>query len=234
MRTIRQALAERLGEGVRLAYERGCGRARWRGRGIAAAAAAARDAEVAMLVLGERSGLTDDATVGEARDRMDVGLPGRQGELLDAVLATGTPVVLVLLSGRPLAIPDAAARCAAIVMAWVPGDEGADAVVGALVGRHEPGRQAARDRAPRMSARCPTFYNHKPSGGHSAWKTDYVDGPSDPLWPFGFGRSYTTFELSDLAITPGEAGPGDAFKVALTRDQHGAARRRRGRPAVPA
>ena len=215
LRTIRQALAARLGDDVQLVHERGCGVLDGDDAGIAAAAVAARDAELAIVVLGERSGLTDDATVGEARDRMDVGLPGRQGELLDAVLGTGTPVVLVLLSGRPLAIPDAAARCAAVLMAWVPGDEGADAVVAALVGDTNPGGKLPVT-VPRHVGQVPTFYNHKPSGGRSAWKNDYVDGPSKPLWPFGFGRSYTTFVLSGMSVTPEEVTSNGEVTVDLT------------------
>ena len=215
LRTIRQALVARLGSAVQVTHSRGCGVTDGDDAEIAAAAVAAHQAEVAVLVLGERSGLTDDATVGEARDRMDLGLPGRQAELLEAVLATGTPVVLVLLSGRPLAIPRAVERCAAIVMAWVPGDEGADAVVAALVGDANPGGKLPVT-VPRHVGQVPTFYNHRPTGGKSGWKTDYVDGPSRPLWPFGFGLSYTSFELSDLVITPELVDAGAEVSVGVT------------------
>ena len=115
--------------------------------------AAGADAEVAIVVLGERSGLTDDATTGEFRDRRTSGFIGRQQELLEAVVATGTPVVLVVVSGRPLAIEWAAAHCAAILLAWVPGDAGPEAIADVLDRRREPGRQAAGDGPARTSAR---------------------------------------------------------------------------------
>ena len=213
--SVRTALAERLGPEVTVAYARGSGIMDGTDAEIAEAVAAARGAEMAIVVLGERSGLTDDATVGEARDRMDLGLPGRQGELLDAVLATGTPVVLVLLSGRPLSIPDAAERCAAILMAWVPGEEGAAAVAAALTGDANPGGKLPIT-IPRHVGQVPTFYGHKPSGGRSSWKTDYVDGPSRPLWAFGHGRSFTTFALSDLVAGPERVAPDGEISVAVT------------------
>jgi beta-glucosidase len=167
---------------------------------IASATRAAAAADVAVLVLGERSGLTDDAISGEARDRMDIGLPFRQDELLEAVVATGTPVVLVLIAGRPLSIPWAAENCAAIVHAWVPGERGAEAIVDVLTGVVNPGGKLPIT-VPRHSGQIPTYYGHRPTGGHSNWKDEYVDGSNLPLWPFGFGRSYTTFELSDLRLS---------------------------------
>ena len=142
---------------------------------------------MAVLVLGERSGLTDDAISGETRDRMDIGLPGRQQELLEAVVATGTPVVLVLIAGRPLAIPWAAEHCAAIVHAWVPGERGARGHRRRAHRRRQPWRQAARSPCRVTSGQIPVYYSHRPSGGHSNWKIEYVDGSNLPLWPFGFG-----------------------------------------------
>jgi beta-glucosidase len=180
-------------------YERGCGISDGTDEGIAASAAAARAAEVAIVVLGERSGLTNDSTTGEFRDRRDLGFSGRQQELLDAVVATGTPVVLVVVSGRPLAIERAAADCAAILLAWVPGDAGPTAIADALTGVVNPGGKLPIS-IPRNVGQVPVSYRHHPSGGHSQPKGDYVDGPTTPLWPFGFGLSYTTFALRDLRV----------------------------------
>ena len=166
---------------------------------IAAAVELARTSDVAIVVLGERSGLTDNATTGEARDRHDLGFMGRQQELLEAVVATGTPVVLVVVSGRPLAIEWAARHCAAVLLAWVPGEAGPEAIVEALVGDQNPGGKLPIS-VPRHVGQVPVSYRHHPTGGRSTWKGDYVDGPATPLWPFGFGRSYTAFELSRLRL----------------------------------
>ena len=163
------------------------------------AVALAASSDVAIVVLGERSGLTDDATTGEFRDRLDLGLLGRQQELLEAVVATGTPVVLVLVSGRPLAIEWAARHCAAILLTWVPGDAGPDAIAAVLAGDENPGGKLPIS-FPRHVGQIPLTYRHHPSGGRSNWKGDYVDGPTTPLWPFGHGRSYTTFALSSLRL----------------------------------
>jgi beta-glucosidase len=159
----------------------------------------ARGADVALLVLGERSGLTDDSTTGEFRDRRELGLLGRQQELLEAVVATGTPVVLVVVSGRPLALEWADRHCAAILLAWVPGDEGPDAILDVLTGAVNPGGKLPVT-VPRHVGQVPVSYRHHPSGGRSHWKGDYVDGPVAPLWPFGHGLSYTSFRLSDLCV----------------------------------
>ncbi len=170
---------------------------------IANAVVVAGDADVAIAVLGERSGLTDDSTTGEFRDRRDLGLLGRQQELLEAVVATGTPVVLVVVSGRPLALDWAAGHCAAILLAWVPGDAGPDAIVDVLVGDENPGGKLPIS-IPHHVGQVPLTYRHHPTGGRSSPKIDYVDGPSAPLWPFGFGLSYTCFELSNLRVDRSE------------------------------
>ena len=143
---------------------------------IAEAVAAARDADVAIVVLGERSGLTDDATTGESRDRRDLGLLGRQQELLEAVVATGTPTVLVVVSGRPLAIEWAAQHCAAVLLAWVPGEAGPAAIAEVLAGDVDPGGRLPVT-VPRHVGQVPLTYRHHPTGGRSNWKVDYVDGP---------------------------------------------------------
>ena len=161
--------------------------------------AVASDADVAVVVLGERSGLTDDSTTGEFRDRVGLGFLGRQQELLEAVVATGTPVVLVVVSGRPLVLTWASRHCAAILLAWVPGDAGPDAIADALTGDVNPGGKLPVSM-PRDVGQVPLTYRHHPTGGRSHPKGDYVDSPVSPLWPFGFGRSYTTFALDRLQV----------------------------------
>ena len=197
--TILDAIRGRFDGSTELRFAAGCGIMDGDDAGIQAAVDAARGADMAIVVVGERSGLTKDCTCGEARDRMDIGLPGRQNELVLAVAATGTPVVLVLVAGRPLAVESAAAKCAAIVHAWVPGEEGPEAIADILFGAANPGGKLPIT-VPRHSGQIPIYYGHKPSGGKSNWQGPYVDGSNEPLWPFGFGLSYTRFEIRDLAL----------------------------------
>ena len=197
-RTILDALRDRLAP-AEVRYARGAGVHEDPADDIDEAVASARDADVAVVVLGERSGLTSDSTTGEFRDRVGLGFLGRQEELLEAVVATGTPVVLVILSGRPLAVEWAARHCAAILLAWTPGDAGAEAIADILTGAHDPGGKLPLS-IPRHVGQVPLTYRHHPSGGRSQWKGDYVDGAASPLWPFGHGRSYTSFALSDLVV----------------------------------
>lgn len=196
--TILDALRDRFGAAA-VRYARGCGIQDGTDAELDEAVAAAAAADVAVLFLGERSGLTTDSTTGEFRDRRDLGFIGRQQELLEKVVATGTPVVLVVVSGRPLAIEWAATHCNAIVLAWVPGDHGPDAIGDVLTGEVNPGGKLPVT-IPRSVGQIPLTYRHHPSGGRSNWKGDYVDGPVAPLWPFGHGRSYTAFELSNLRL----------------------------------
>jgi beta-glucosidase len=202
--------------GPQIRYAAGCGLVDGDDAMIARAVAAATGADVAVLVVGERSGLTDGSLAGEARDRMDIGLPGRQGELVAAVAATGTPVVLVVVAGRPLAIPAEAGLAAAVLHAWVPGEEGPAAIAGVLFGDVNPGGKLPIT-VPRHVGQVPIYYGHRPSGGRSHWKGDYVDGSAKPLWPFGYGLSYSRFEVSDLTLDQSTIGPAGevAIRVAV-------------------
>ena len=175
---------------------------------------AARGADVAIVVVGERSGLTLECTCGEMRDRMELGLPGRQEELVAAVAATGTPVVLVFVAGRPLAIPEAAERAAAVINAWVPGDEGPAAIADILFGDADPGGKLPVT-VPRHVGQVPIYYAHKPSGGRSHWHGDYVDGSHLPLWPFGHGLSYTRFALHGPELDRRTLALGDELAISV-------------------
>lgn len=167
--------------------------------GFAEAVAAARDADIAVLVLGDKAGLTVDCTSGESRDTASLDLPGVQEQLARAVLATGTPVVLVLVAGRPRGSAWLHEQCAAVLMAWLPGEQGGEAIAAALTGELNPGGKLPIS-FPRSSGQIPVFYGHKVSGGRSHWKGDYVDSPVAPLHPFGHGLSYTTFALGDAVV----------------------------------
>ncbi|GAA1275931.1 glycoside hydrolase family 3 N-terminal domain-containing protein [Saccharothrix xinjiangensis] len=160
--------------------------------GIAEAVDAARDADVVLAVLGDLAGLFGRGTSGEGCDAEDLSLPGVQGELLEALLATGKPVVLVLLAGRPYAL--GAYRPAAVVQAFFPGEEGAGAVAGVLSGRVNPSAKLPV-QVPRTPGGQPTTYLHPKLGAKGGISS--VD--PTPLYPFGHGLSYTSFELSDFA-----------------------------------
>jgi beta-xylosidase len=163
--------------------------------GIADAVAAARGADVCLAVLGDRAGLFGRGTSGEGCDAEDLTLPGVQGELLAALLETGVPVVLVLLAGRPYALGSYVDRCAAVVQAFFPGEEGAGAVAGVLSGRVNPSGKLPV-QVPRTSGGQPTTYLHAKLGGPVGVSS--VD--PTPCFPFGHGLSYTEFELADFAV----------------------------------
>ena len=198
MQTILSAIRARAA-GADVVYARGCGIRDGTDAEIEEAVAAAAGADVAIVVVGERSGLTEESTVGEWRDRADIRLLGRQTELVKAVAATGTPVVLVAVAGRPLALVAEAELASAIVNAWVPGEEGADAIADVRFGLANPGGKLPVT-IPRSVGQIPIYYGHKPSGGRSHPRGPYVDESNLPLWPFGFGLSYTRFEIANLQL----------------------------------
>lgn len=181
--------------------ERGCGIGDTDTSGIDAAVELARTSDVAVVVVGDKSGLVDDATCGESRDRSSLDLPGVQEQLVRAVLDTGTPVVLVIVAGRPCGSVEIHERSAAVLLAWLPGDEGPAAIADVLGGRANPGGKLPIT-FPRSSGHVPIHYRQKRSGGRSHWKGDYADAPVSPLYSFGHGLSYTTFELSVGAPAP--------------------------------
>ena len=189
--------------------------------GFAAAVAAARRAQVAVVVVGEKSGLTEGCTSGESIDRADLGLAGVQQQLVEAVVATGTPVVVVMINGRPLALPWIAAHVAAVLEAWVPGEEGGNAIADVLFGDYNPGGKLPVS-LPVSVGQVPVYYNHKPSGGRSHWKGEYADSSAQPLFPFGHGLSYTRFAYANLRINPPQAHAADTVHIAIDVTNTGA------------
>jgi beta-glucosidase len=187
-----------------------------------AAVAAAANADVAVMVMGERSGLTDDCTTGESRDVSSLDLPGVQEELVLAVAATGTPLVIVLVSGRPVGSPAVHDAASAVLMGWLPGERGAPAIADVLVGRRSPGGKLPVS-FPRSSGQVPVFYAHKVSGGRSHWKGPYVDLSNEPLYPFGHGLSYSSFDIEPRADDTAAAA-GDVVKVRVAVTNTGTVR----------
>lgn len=211
--TVLGALRDRLGS--RVTFAPGCEVNGTSREGFGEAVAVAVAADVAVLVMGDKSGMTDACTSGESRDRASLDLPGVQEDLVRALLATDTPVVLVLVAGRPTASAWLHEHCAAVLMAWMPGQEGAEAIADVLTGEVNPGGKLPISY-PRTVGQLPVFYGHKISGGRSNWKGDYVDAPTSPLYPFGHGLSYTTFTLSDVAIGPAEVSWSESLTVEVT------------------
>jgi len=163
--------------------------------GFDEAVSIATAADVAVLVVGDHAGLFGRGTSGEGCDSDDLELPGVQRALVEALLETGTPVVLVLVTGRPYAVDWAIERCAAVVQAFFPGEEGAGAVAGVLSGRVNPSGRLPVSM-PRSAGAQPYSYLHPALGaGQEVTNLD-----STPAAPFGHGLSYTTFERSDLTV----------------------------------
>jgi beta-xylosidase len=185
--------------------------------GIAAAAQAAATADVCVVVLGDRAGLFGRGTSGEGCDREDLRLPGVQGELLEAVLATGTPTVLVLLAGRPYALGGYADRLSAAVQAFFPGEEGGPAVAGVLSGRVCPSGRLPVS-VPRTAGGQPATYLGPPL----KQRNDASAVDPTPLYPFGHGLSYTDFDWTDVAVSAPELGTDGEVTVSLTVCNSGA------------
>nr|WP_212912158.1 glycoside hydrolase family 3 N-terminal domain-containing protein [Streptomyces sp. TS71-3] len=182
---------------------------------------AARDCDVAVVALGDRAGLFGRGTSGEGCDAESLALPGVQGQLLDALLDTGTPVVLTLLAGRPYVLGRAAEGAAAIVEAFFPGQEGPAAVAGVLSGRVNPSGRLPVS-VPASAGVHPATYLAAPLAGAS----DVSNIDPTPAFPFGHGLSYTTFGWSDLA-TETQAAPTDgtlrlSFTLTNTGERAGA------------
>jgi len=177
--------------------------------GIDEAVREAAASDVAVVVVGDRAGLFGRGTVGEGNDVESLELPGPQRDLVEAVVASGTPVVLVVLSGRPYAIGWAVSgpsAPAAVVQAFFPGEEGGPAIAGVLSGSVVPSGRLPVS-LPRSAGAQPFSYLHPPLGGPS----EVTSADSTPVLPFGHGLSYTTFERSGLVVEGSDAGAGSGY-----------------------
>jgi beta-glucosidase len=206
--TVLEVLRRRL-PGAEIRYGAGCRIMDPGTEGVEAAAALARGADAAVVVVGDRAGHFRQGTVGEGTDAVSLSLPGGQAALLDAVLDTGTPTVVVLLNGRPFALPDVAERAAAVLEAWFPGQAGAEAIVDVLFGRLNPGGKTALTFS-RGAGVQPAYYNHKFLSGGLPRLPEFK-----PVFPFGHGLSYTRFDYSDLALSAAEVPVEGEIEVSL-------------------
>jgi beta-glucosidase len=228
--SLHDALAERVGK-ENLVHLKGVGNTGGSDQDLAAAVAAAGKADVVILALGESGG----EMTGEATSRASLGLPGRQQELLEKIVATGKPVVLVLFSGRPLTLPWAFEHVPTVLAAWLPGIQAGPALVRTLFGESSPSGKLVVSW-PRSVGQLPLYYNalntgrpadkndltEPPGESDDMYVSRYIDERNDPQFPFGHGLSYTTFRYGSTEVS------GSPLKVSeLTAGLHDSADRTR-------
>ncbi|MFZ0704085.1 MAG: glycoside hydrolase family 3 N-terminal domain-containing protein [Candidatus Korobacteraceae bacterium] len=213
--TLRAALEARLqSSGGRVLYAKGADLTGSSDAGFAEAVNAAKKSDVVIMALGEDANLM----TGEAASRAHLDLPGNQEQLLEAVTATGKPIVLLVFSGRPLVLNWAAQHVAAIMEAWFPGVQAGPALVRTLYGDVSPSGKLTTS-FPRAVGQEPLYYNalntgrpankidltHPPTNNEEKYVSRYVDEQNSPLFPFGFGLSYTTFDYSPATLSASSA-----------------------------
>jgi beta-glucosidase len=209
--SVLEGIKNRLPASSRVEYAKGCDITGTSEDGIRDAADKASKADVIVAVLGESADMS-----GEASSRSDLGLPGVQQKLLEALAAAGKPLVLVLVNGRPLALSWAAEHVPAIVESWQLGTMHGAAVAGVLFGDVNPSGKLTAS-FPRTTGQVPVYYNNKNTGRPPLedvkFTSKYMDCPFSPLFPFGYGLSYTAFRYDGLKIEPAQAGPGEMVKA---------------------
>lgn len=181
---------------------------------------AVSDADVAVVAVGERWQQS-----GEAASRTDITLPGDQRELLEDLVDTGTPVVAVLLNGRPLAIPWVAENVPAVLETWFLGTQAGHAIADVLFGDHNPSGSLPMS-FPRSVGQVPIHYDSLPTGrpedsAEPGWGTSYIDSPNDPLYDFGHGLSYTSFEYGSLSLSSESVGIDEVVDVTVEVENTG-------------
>ena len=215
--TVLEGIKTKVGPGVRVDYVKGCDVMGGKVNEIEKARRAAKNADVAVVVVGENAREAEDATDGEGYDVASLDLTGMQEDLVKAVHATGTPTVVVLVNGRPLSVRWIAEHVPAVVEAWLPGEQGGHAVADILFGDANPSGRLAIT-VPRHSGQLPVYYNYKPSKEYwikGGWGKRYVDMSALPLWEFGYGLSYTKFEYSNLRIEEPKTHPDGEVHVSV-------------------
>ena len=211
--TVLQGIKEAVSPSTDIKYARGTGIRDSSTAGFAKAEKIARQSDAAVVVLGESRDMS-----GEAASRAHLDIPGNQPALLKAIKKTGTPVILVLMNGRPLTISWANKHIPAILETWFPGTEGGPAISDVLFGDYNPsGRLTVT--FPRTVGQVPLYYDHKntgrPMNPNNKYTSKYIDIKNSPLYPFGYGLSYTTFHYHDLKLSADSIGMGDSLRVSV-------------------
>jgi beta-glucosidase len=196
-------------------YAKGCMKMGSDRSGFQEAMAAVSQADKVLMVIGE-----DWDWSGEAASRTDIGVPGVQSELLRMIASTGKPVAVVLLNGRPLVLEDESNAADALLEAWYPGTMGAEAVTDIIFGQYNPSGKLTMT-FPRSVGQIPIFYYEKNTGRpiylpSEKYKSKYLDSPNEPLYPFGYGLSYTEFEYSGLSLSSPKMKKGKTIEATVT------------------
>lgn len=202
-----------------IAYHPGCDDACAKDFDFTGAVQTAMSADLVVAVLGEPWYMTAEGT-----SRTKLGLPGRQQDLLDRLTATGKPVILVVLAGRPMAISDAVEHVSAILYAFSPGTEGGNAIVDVLTGKVSPAGKLPMTM-PRSVGQIPIYYAHLPTGRPATadhYSSKYIDEAVGPLFPFGYGLSYGRFSYADLTVETPKLPRSGTVAVSVTVRNNGA------------
>jgi beta-glucosidase len=212
--TVLDGIKRKLAPNARVLYAQGSEAHSGSTAGFAAALEAARQAEVVVLAIGETWDMS-----GEAKSRSDIGIPGQQVKLFEALKATGKPIVVLLFAGRPLVFDSVAEQADAIVYAWLPG-EGGNAIANVLFGDYNPSGKLPMT-LPRSVGQIPLTYRQYPTGrpvvdaGQVVYKSAYIDSPNTPRYAFGFGLSYTDFAYSDLTLSKASMRPSGTLTLSM-------------------
>lgn len=228
--TLLEGIKNKVDNDTRVFYAKGCELYGSSKEGFKEALDVAKKCDVAVAAVGTASAVQwgvgwgvdmgEIATCGEGSDLTDISLSGVQEELVKEIWATGTPTIMVLINGRPLAIETLAEKIPAILEAWYPGEEGGNAIADIIFGNVNPSGRLPIS-FPKVSGQLPIFYNHKPSargyynkpGTPDKPGRDYVFNDTKPLYEFGYGLSYTQFEYTGLRVYPETINAGDEVFV---------------------
>jgi beta-glucosidase len=215
--TLLEGVKERTGGTVKILTARGCNINDSDKGGFDKAMQTARNADFVILALGESRMMS-----GEAASRTDISLPGVQMQLAEAIIKTGKPVAVVLFNGRPLAISDLDKIAPAILESWFGGTEAGNGIADILFGDVNPSGKLTMT-FPRSVGQVPIFYNSKntgrpinPENPYEKFKSNYLDSPNSPLYPFGYGLSYTTFSYSDVRLNKKSFSAGDQITASVS------------------
>ncbi len=215
-----EGVKTKTGKETKVIYAKGCDVNSDRTNGIAEAAQAASQADFSIVAVGEDADMS-----GEAASRSSLDLPGKQLELVKAIHATGKPYAVVLMNGRPLTINWIAENSPAILETWYGGTMAGPAIADVLFGDENPGGKLPIT-FPRSVGQIPIYYNHKSTGrpfdANNKYTSKYLDMPNTPLYPFGYGLSYSQFRLSNLQLSARRIKPNGQVKVSVDVENTGA------------